>query len=84
MAGKKKTSQASAVGTARKQSSRSKELLGKAIKREARRSIREAFPPAQNRRRKLETRKRLVEFYREGNDRLAGLFGRDLSQWNRA
>ena len=30
-----------------------------------------------------ETRRRLVEFYREGNDRLAGLFGRDLSQWNR-
>lgn len=31
-----------------------------------------------------ETRKRLVEFYREGNERLAGLLGRDLSQWNRA
>jgi hypothetical protein len=60
MAGKKKSSQASAVRAPRKQSSRSQELLGKAIKREARRSIREAFPPAQNRRRKIETRKRLV------------------------
>jgi hypothetical protein len=30
----------------------------------------------------LETRRRLVEFYREGNEALAGLLNRDLSHWN--
>jgi hypothetical protein len=65
MADKKKATQASAVGPAQKQRSHSQELLGKAIKREARRSIREAFPPALSRRRKLETRKRLIPGLRE-------------------
>lgn len=60
MAGKKKSTRANAAGTPRRQKTRSGELLGRAIKRDARLSMREAFPPALTSRRKSETRKRLI------------------------